>query len=98
MATEDVFTSKNMYTGETRRKGITVTKTGGTLNISAATITIYESDGTSYTAEADCTIEGGDVYKYVTAGSSTADVYAIVKYTDGSHIGKARLNFSIVQG
>lgn len=97
MASEDVFNSKNLLTGEIARKGITITKSSGTLNVTSATVITYDGkDGSVVTAEADATIDGADVYASIAAGSTIGSRYTIFKYVDGSYTRKARLNYDIV--
>lgn len=92
------LTSPNLYTGEIRRKGINITKSEGTLSLSAATVTLYNWDGTVDTAEASATISGGNVYALITAGTTPRKLYAIFKAVDGTPVIKGRLDFSVVQG
>ena len=93
-----------MFTGEERVKGIRITKSSGTLNITVNKITVYKtSDNSVVTAQADTEKEVVsttvvDLYKTIVAGSSTGGRYIIFKYHDGVHIGKVRLDFHIVQG
>ena len=99
MASEDRFNSKNMFTGETREKGIVVSVTSGTLDITSAYYTVYDSiDETIVISETAATIDGAVVSAYIAAGASVAKRYAIFKYVDGSHTGKARLDYEVVQG
>lgn len=98
MASEDVFNSKNLFVGEVARKGITVTKSSGTLNITSATVITYDGKdlSTVITAEADATIDGADVYASISAGTTKGSRVTIFKYVDGSYTRKARLNYDIV--
>ena len=97
MASEDRFVSKNLLTGEIARKGITVTKNSGSLNITSATCTVYNAaDNSVVTAEADATIDSADVYASITAGTAQGQRYVIFKWVDGSYTRKARLNFDVV--
>lgn len=91
--------SRNMFLGEVLRKGITVTRSSGSLAISSAKVTVYDaSDDSVVTAEASATIDGGNVYAIISAGSTIRSLYAIFKFVDGSYTGKARLDFNVVQG
>ena len=98
---EDQFYSKNMYTTETRRKGIIVSKVGGgNLNITEATLTVYDAiDDRELIAAVNCTIDNntGYVYAYVPAGENIGKRYAMVYYKDGSHLGKVRLDYEIIR-
>jgi methanogenic corrinoid protein MtbC1 len=97
MPAEDRFNSKNLITGEIARKGITVTKNSGTLNITSATYAVYDAkDDSIITAESDATIDGADVYASITAGTAKGQRYVIFKWVDGSYTRKARLNFDVV--
>lgn len=99
MSQEYVFSSRNMFTSEVLRKGITITKSSGVLSLANATVTIYDaSDGSVDTAQASATINGGDVYALVAAGTSTGARYAIFYAEDGTAKIKARLNYTVVQG
>lgn len=99
MASEDRFNSKNMIVGEVARKGITVTKSSGTLNITSATCTTYDTkDNTVVTAEADATIDSADVYASISAGTSIGSRRTVFKYVDGSYTRKAILDYDIVEG
>jgi len=99
MAAHDEFDSKNLLIGETRRKGIVVSCTSGTLNITSAYYTIYDaSDNSVITSETAAIINGATVYAMVEAGDSIGQRFLIFKYYDNPHLGKARLNFNIVQG
>lgn len=93
------FNSQNLVTGEVAEKGITVTKNSGTLDITSATVTTYNSkDNSVITAEADATIDGADVYASISAGSSIGSRRTIFKYVDGSYTRKVILDYEIVQG
>lgn len=97
---EDSFYSKNMFVDEIRRKGIVITKSPGVLNITIATITVYNApDDRRLIAPANCTInnDNGQVYAYINAGQSAGIRYAIIAYTDGNHHGKARLDYRVVR-
>lgn len=97
---EDLFFSKNMFIGETRRKGIKVTKVGGVLNITIANVTVYNADNDqAIQATANCTIDNitGNVYAYIAAGDSIGSRYAIFYYVDGLHKGKARLDYEVTR-
>lgn len=97
MASEFVFNSQNLITGEVARKGITITKSSGTLNVTSATVITYDGkDGSVITAEADATIDSADVYASISAGSSIGSRYTIFKFVDGSYTRKVRLNYDIV--
>ena len=97
MAAEDRFVSRNLLTGEVARKGITVTKNSGTLNITSATYAVYNAaDDSVITAESDATIDSADVYAAISAGTTTGQRYVIFKWVDGSYTRKARLNFDVV--
>lgn len=97
MASEDRFNSKNMIKGEVARKGITVEKSSGSLNITSATVITYNSENNAImTAEADATVDGADVYATISAGISIGSRHSIFKYVDGSYTRKARLDYDIV--
>lgn len=99
MAGEDRFNSKNLVTGEVARKGVIVTKSSGTLNITIATCITYDTkDNTVQTAEASAVIDGADVYASITAGDTVGSRRTIFKYVDGSYTRKAILDYEIVQG
>jgi hypothetical protein len=99
MASEDRFHSKNLVVGEVARKGITVTKSSGTLNITSATCITYDTkDNSIVTAEADATIDSANVYASISAGSSIGSRRTIFKYVDGSYTRKALLDYEVVQG
>jgi len=88
-----------MFTGEVLRKGVTITKSSGTLTLTSPTVTVYNaSTGAVVTAEANATVSSGNLYAYITAGTTVREVYIILKAVDGSATIKARLDFSIVQG
>ena len=100
---ENVFTSKNMFLGETVRKGITISKSSGSLSIddTTAVVTVYDaSDNTVVNTEESCTVDDDDVYAYIPANETdgTGSRYAMITWVDGSHTGKARLNYNVVQG
>lgn len=99
MASEDRFQSKNLIIGEVARKGITVSKSSGTLNITSATVITYDSkDNSVVTSEAAATIDSADVYASISAGTSIGSRRTIFKYVDGSYTRKAILDYDIVQG
>ena len=97
MASEDVFISKDLIAGEVARKGITVTKNSGTLNITSATCITYSAEDDSIViAEADATIDGANVYASISAGTTKRQLYTIFKWVDGSYTRKAKLLFDVV--
>ena len=97
MASEDIFTSKDLIAGEVARKGITVTKSSGTLDIGSATYAVYSAEDNSVvTVEQDATIDGANVYAYIDAGTTKGQYYAVFKYVDGSATRKAKLMFDVV--
>lgn len=99
MSTEYKFSSRNMFTGEVIRKGVTITKSSGVLSLTSPKITVYNAaTGATVTAEADATVSGGNLYANITAGSTTGSRYAIFKAVDGTNTIKARLDFNVVQG
>ena len=93
------FDSANIYTGEVVRKGITVTRNSGTLDITSAWVTIFNAeDNSCVTTDTAATISGADVYALITAGNSIGQRYAIFKFFDDPHTRKVKLNFDIEQG
>lgn len=97
MASEARFNSNNMLTGEEDRKGITVTRNSGTLNITSAWYATYDaSDDSVVVSETAATIDGANVYATIAAGSSKGSRYTIFKFYDDPNTRKVRLNYDIV--
>lgn len=98
----DSIEDKDLYRGETRQKGITVSRSdGAVLTVSSATYRVYKTDGTALTEPADATIEGNGtaavkVYANIAAGEEAGKRYVEFTYVIGSWTGKARLVYSVV--
>jgi len=93
----DIFESDDLMSGETRRKGITITKNSGTLDITSATYVIYDEKYTIVTSQTDATISGPDVFAYVEAGSDLGGRSMVIEFHDGEAICKAKLNYAITR-
>lgn len=94
----DKFTTNDLATGEIAKKGITITKNSGTLDVTSATYTVYDESFNVVTAESDATISGDDVYADVSAGTDLGARIMIIKAFDDPYVIKARLDYNIEKG
>jgi hypothetical protein len=93
----DIFEAEDMFRGETRQEGITVTRTDGqALVIASATYQIFDWAGVSQGEAAAATVDGGNVYANIVAGSVTGGRYVEFTYTVGSWTRKARKRYRVI--
>lgn len=99
MSQVDVFESKDMYVGETRKKGIDVAL-GDDESIATATWQVLDANGTPITtppanATVTAAIGKATVFAYIPAGTTTGDRRCIFTYTIGSETLIAVLKYSV---
>jgi hypothetical protein len=98
MHSEDTFSSRNLFIGETARKGIVISRDTGTLSITSATYMVYDgTDNSVITSETDASYNGSEVWANISAGTTEGLRFAIFKFVDGNNVGKARLDYEIVK-
>jgi hypothetical protein len=97
MASEYRFNSNNLLKGEEARKGITVTRNSGTLDITSAYVTTYDAkDDSVVTARAAADFSGANVSALIAAGSSKGSRYTVFEFFDDPYTRKVRLDYDIV--
>ncbi len=94
MSQVDVFESKDMYAGETRKKGIDITLAADE-SIVTATWQVLDASGTPITESANAEKNGGEVWAYVPAGTDTGDRRCVFTYSIGSETLTAVLKYSV---
>lgn len=98
----DTIVDKDMLRGETRQKGIIISRSDGvTVTVSSASYRIFKTDGTAMTDSASATISNNgtaavSVYAVIAAGTEPGGRYVEWTMAIGSWSPKAQTKYNVV--